>query len=128
VKETDIVVINLDGEEPTIKVNEQKAPVAPKPQTKFESVSEYIMHDHPDKFKVKMNPILFNQLKEKVRTLKKSQFFSEKHSGIANSLVSDRLKVIDKEHEQLRRQRRFFPKILEKNIEEKDREYELLLQ
>lgn len=70
--EPDIVVINLDSEEPTIKVNEPKVHAAPKPQTKFDSVSEYLMHDHPDKFKVKMNPIHFKQLQEKVRALKKS--------------------------------------------------------
>ena len=69
--------MNLEGEDISFKRVQKQKPRAPKPK-KIDKVSEYWLNDHPDRFQVQMNPILFNQLKEKVRALRKSHAIKEK--------------------------------------------------
>lgn len=91
-------------------------PIVPVKQPKMEKISQIWTNDHPDKFEIILNKNHFNSLKGKVRALKKGQKIREKkHAKVMASLA--------KKKEKLEAE---IPK-LDEGIEEKEKEYELLI-
>lgn len=94
------IEMNLEGENIQFKKLEKKKLKAPK-RKKVEHVSEYWTQDHPDRFKVEMNPILFNELKDKIRALKKSHSIKERSRVKKLSRIQERTKKMGKESEMI---------------------------
>lgn len=116
VGEPEKVNITWGQEKVEFKKNVEKAPVSVKPK-KITKVSQHWTEDTPDKFQVVMNPKHFENLKEKVRTLKKSLKIKKKQNTAKEAKIADRVDKMKKEG-----------KNLDGKIVEKEKEYELLVK
>ena len=78
-----------------------KKPTAPPKKRKIDNVSDYWQNDHPDRFEVTLNQKHFEQLKEKVLLLKRSDRLKEKqHKSKINGFEST-TQQLEKEEAQL---------------------------
>jgi len=83
-----------------IKYIGEKQPQAPK-KTKIGKVSEYWKNDHPDKFEVIMNQKHFDELKERVLTMKRSNAIKNRQHNYKINTIDENLSSMEKEEKNI---------------------------